>query len=186
MRALTLTQPWAGLVASGIKRIENRPRTMIKPEDFGEPFAIHASREIDLSVFALIYEIAPELRPELATTREATRWHQLARVTSAVIGIATIDKAFAGSWNAESIAEHASVLSFTNGELLGSAQVRWFFGPVGYALRDGAPLECPVPCKGALGFWTLPNDVSLRVEMQVALAREAATRAELAGRLGMR
>jgi hypothetical protein len=46
MRALTLTQPWAGLVASGIKRIENRSRHMIKREDFGKPFAIHAGDAI--------------------------------------------------------------------------------------------------------------------------------------------
>jgi hypothetical protein len=47
MRALTLTQPWAGLVASGIKLIENRPRQMIKASNWGEPFALHAGREID-------------------------------------------------------------------------------------------------------------------------------------------
>lgn len=46
MRALTLTltQPWAGLVASGIKLVENRTRSMIRREDFGRPFALHASR----------------------------------------------------------------------------------------------------------------------------------------------
>ena len=46
-RALTLTQPWGGLIVSGVKRIENRPW---KPAAhmLGRRFAIHASREIDL------------------------------------------------------------------------------------------------------------------------------------------
>lgn len=66
MRALTLTQPWAGLVASGIKLVENRPRKIIAQDDFGKRFAIHASREIDESVYARIYEIAEKVRKFLA------------------------------------------------------------------------------------------------------------------------
>lgn len=168
MRAMTLTQPWSGLVASGIKLIENRPRSMVKREDIGKPFAIHASREINESTFARIYEIAPELRPELATTREMSRWHQLARITSAVIAVATIDKVFEGGWDAESIAKHSDALCFSNGSPLGPTQVRWFFGPVGYALRDVRALAVPVPCKGQLGFWTLPDEIAARVEAQLA------------------
>lgn len=170
MRALTLTQPWCGLVASGIKRIENRQRPMIRPEDFGEPFALHASREIDGDVWARIFEIAPELRPELATTREQSEWYRLGRITSAVIGVATIDKAFAGRWDADSIAEHASALSYSNGQPLGPQQARWFFGPVGYVLRDVRALASPVRCRGYQGFWTLSPDLEARVLAQLAEA----------------
>lgn len=164
MRALTLTQPWCGLVASGIKRIENRPRPMIKPEDFGEPFALHASREIDEDVYRRIFEIAPELRPEF----ERRWWYMLTRITSAVIGVAAIDKAFTGGWDEETIAEHASVLSFSSGELLGPAQVRWFFGPTAYALRDSRALAEPVPGRGHQGFWTLSPEIEERVVAQLA------------------
>ena len=90
MRALTLTQPWAGLVASGIKLVENRPRLMIKRDDFGKPFAIHASREIDQRVYARIHEIAPELVP-YGQTKAA--WAALSRITSAVIGTAIVERA---------------------------------------------------------------------------------------------
>lgn len=146
MRALTLTQPWCGLVASGIKLVENRPRSMIKREDFGKPFALHASREIDESVYRRIREIAPELHLDADLTEaQLPAWYRLSRLTSAVIGVATIDKVFDGGWDAETIAEHAGVLSYTNGKLLGPQQVRWFFGPVGYVLRDVRALAAPVP-----------------------------------------
>jgi hypothetical protein len=165
MRALTLTQPWAGLVASGIKLVENRPRTMIKPQDFGKRFAIHASREIDHDVYARIAEIDPGL--DLRKAQADARWYHLSRITSAVIAVATIDKVLTGGWDADAIAEHAGALSFSNGELLGPSQVRWFFGPVGYLLRDVVALREPVPCRGALGFWTLPPDVERAVEAQL-------------------
>lgn len=154
MRALTLTQPWCGLVAAGIKLVENRPLPIIGREDFGKPFALHASREIDESVYARIFELAPEL-PGRTPAEWGCRWHQLSRITSAVIAVATIDKVFDGGWDAESIARHADTLSFSNGALLGPAQVRWFFGPIGYALRDVQALATPVPCRGWQGFWHL-------------------------------
>lgn len=166
MRALTLTQPWAGLVASGIKLVENRPRSMIKVEDFGKPFAIHASRVIDAGVYDRIFEIAPELLPR-GTMLDRATWQVLARLTSAVIGVATIDKVLAGGWTAENICSHADLLSFSNGELLGPKQVRWFFGPVGYLLRDVRALAEPVPCRGFQGFWTLPPDVERQVVEQL-------------------
>jgi hypothetical protein len=166
MRALTLTQPWAGLVASGIKLIENRPRPIIKPADFGQPFAIHASREIKEDTYARIFEIAPEL-PGRTPAETGCRWHMLSRITSAVIGVATIDKAFTGDWDAETIARHVDILSDSRGALLGPQQVRWFFGPIGYVLRDVRALATPVPCRGALGFWMLPADVERAVTAQM-------------------
>jgi len=154
MRALTLTQPWCGLVASGIKLIENRPLSIIAREDFGTPFALHASREIGESVYARIFEIAPEL-PGRTPTEWGCRWHQLSRITSAVIGIATVDKVFDGGWDEASIARHTDMLSDSRGNLLGPEQVRWFFGPIGYVLRDVRALSTPVPCRGWQGFWHL-------------------------------
>lgn len=153
MRALTLTQPWAGLVASGIKRVENRPRRMINPRDFGKRFAIHASREIDTSTFDRIYDLAPELHHDLADTREKAHWHQLARVTSAIIGVATLDKAIASSMEAR---------------LLGDAQARWYFGPIGYVLRDVVALAEPVPCRGWQGFWCVAEEHEAAVRRQLA------------------
>lgn len=154
MRALTLTQPWAGLVASSVKLVENRPRRLIKREDFGTPFAIHASREIDESVYGRIAEIAPELKADLSDIAESL-WYPLTRITSAVIGIATIDR----------VVDDYDTLD----PILG-AQRRWYFGPIGYVLRDVRALATPVPCRGWQGFWTLTPDVERAVAAQIAKA----------------
>ncbi len=166
MRALTLTQPWAGLVASGIKLVENRPRAMIKRSDVGEPFAIHASRQWDAKAYARIIEIAPEL-DHLAAPGIEQPWARLARALSAVIAVATVDKVLDGGWTAETIHEHSDALCDSRGRPLGPSQVRWFFGPVGYVLRDVRALPEPVPCKGHLGYWTLPADVERAVTAQL-------------------
>ncbi len=155
MRALTLTQPWAGLVASGLKLVENRDRSIVKRKDFGKPFALHASREIDGEVFARIYKIAPELHHGLATTPELSRWHQLSRITSAVIAVATIER----------VVDDYDTL----GEILGS-QRRWYFGPIGYVLRDVRALATPVPCRGWQGFWTLLPKIERAVVDQLGAA----------------
>ncbi len=40
-----------------------------------------------------------------------------------------------------------------------------------WVLADVMPLADRVPCKGALGLWTLPDDVAAKVEQQLAVAR---------------
>lgn len=145
---------------------------MIRREDFGVPFAIHASREIDGDVLhGRLREIAPDLFAVDHLTDEELvdyypEWARLSRITSAVIAVATIDKVFDG-WDEDTILEHADALSFSNGEKLGPGQVRWFFGPVGYVLRDVHALREPVPCRGWQGFWTLSLEVEARVEEQL-------------------
>ena len=159
MRALTLTQPWAGLVASGIKRVENRPRRMIKADDFGKRFAIHASREIDDAVYDRIKASAPELFTAAGYAR--SRWYDLSRITSAVIAVATLDRVMdPRACGIEPDSPEAAAP-------LPEDQRRWFFGPFGYVLRDVIALEMPVPCRGWQGFWTLPDDIAAMVGEQV-------------------
>jgi hypothetical protein len=54
------------------------------------------------------------------------------------------------------------------GALLGSVEVvdcvtrsssPWFFGDYGFVLRDPRPLAKPVPYKGALGFFDVPDEI---------------------------
>lgn len=172
MRALTLTQPWAGLVASGIKLVENRPRSMIKREDFGKPFAIHASREIDEPTYDRIYEIAPELRGTYLVEHHngLPPWSKLSRITSAVIAVATIEDAIILPILHD---RHGPVARGTSGEVDLGDQARWFFGPIGYVLRDVIALPTPVYCRGAQGFWTLSAEVEAKVRTQLRPAPTA-------------
>lgn len=173
MRALTLTQPWAGLVASGIKLVENRSRSMILHEDFGVPFAIHASREIDEDVYARIMELAPELTHtgfsdgmirSVIHTDDA--WYRRTRITSAVLGIATIDSMLDPGAHGIGTAEPEASAP------LADDQRRWFFGPIGYVLRDVQAFSTPVQCRGWQGFWHLTSkeDRERGVQSEVELA----------------
>lgn len=156
MRALTLTQPWAGLVASGIKLVENRSRAMIKSTDFGKRFAIHASREIDDAT----YDTIKHLDVSLFTERGYASWYRLSRFTSAVIATALlVDALYIGGNSPETT---AAMLDKQFGA--GHDQARWTFGPTCYVLRDVVALAVPVPCRGNRGFWSLPDDVALQVQ----------------------
>lgn len=153
MRALTLTQPWAGLVASGIKLIENRSRR--PPSNMlGEQFAIHASRENKQETWRRIIEIDPRWAIDYpGPVADRARLYPLTTTTSCVIGVATLVTYVT---DARQIAEYTS-----------PEQERWFFGPVGFVLSNVVALRDPIACKGALGFWRLGEDVEKKVRAQL-------------------
>lgn len=159
MRAITLTQPWAGLVASGIKLVENRDKPIISPTRFGETFGIHASREIVPAVYDRIRQIAPEL---FDGDVSQMLWYRLSRITSAVIGVAT---PYAGIR-----IPSRNGLKILAPDELPVEQRRWYFGPIGYALRDVRALSEPVRCGGGLSNWEMPEDVERAVAAQIAMA----------------
>ena len=175
MRALTLTQPWAGLVASGIKLVENRPRRMIKAADAGTRFAIHASREVKRETWRQIIDLDPRCALDNpGPMRFACDVHRLGSITSAVIAVATLDTCIERSEEDDGygVAQWERSKgwpdpSLRNDGAMPLQQLKWFFGPVGYVLRDVVALPEPVPCKGALGFWRLPTDVERAVRGQL-------------------
>lgn len=177
LRAATLTQPWAGLVASGIKPIENRDRQIAGPQLFGKTIAIHASRQIDEDVYARIMDlddgigsctfVSPADGMLVQAIATDSRWYKLSRVTSAIVGVATLKHKLVG-WNAASIAEHKDALELQLNLLLGPGKhLRWMFGPVAYVLTDIVALPEPVPCKGRLGFWPVPPPVRAAMQEQL-------------------
>jgi hypothetical protein len=163
MRALTLTQPWAALVASGIKLIENRSQSTIKRADFSVPFAIHAGKQISQPVYDTIARIDP--RCDVHTVAADTPWLKMSRVTSAIVGIATVERAVLLRGDGQAI----DSLMFDVVDL--GDQRRWFFGRFGYVLRDVRALAEPVPCRGWQGFWRLPTDVEANVLRQIETKR---------------
>lgn len=131
MDALTLWQPWAGLVVWGGKRVENRKRFPPK-KLIGKRFAIHAG---------LVYDDSAEER----FGAEVKALHRMARVHGAIIGTAVLDFAVRGP------------------EGLPPELRRWFFGPVGWVLKDIRPVK-PVWCRGFVGVWRVPSDVEAQLE----------------------
>lgn len=145
MKALTLTQPWATLVAIGAKRIETRSWLTV----YRGPLAIHAAKgfpkwarefteEPPVSVlFGMHYEYP---RGEVLATcrlvackRIVTRDHLLADAGSS--------SAYVG--NGEMLPPTGQELSFGD----------YTHGRYAWIFEDIKPLPRPIPAKGALGLW---------------------------------
>lgn len=133
MKALTLTQPWASLVACGRKRIETRGWST----SYRGPLAIHAAkgyprwaREFaeEERAFARVPEQLP-LGAIVATCRLA-RVFQVgaddAMVPADVLALLSLQETLYGDYSA---------------------------GRFGWVLADVVALAEPIPARGSLGLW---------------------------------
>lgn len=130
MKALSLTQPWASLVANGSKRIETRSFST----SYRGPLAIHASK--GYPQWARATRFADGFREALAG--------ELMTLPTGVV-LATCE--LVGCFN-------------TNGELekFGVTEQERMFGDYapnrfGWILRNVVRLPEPIPAKGALQLW---------------------------------
>lgn len=163
MKALSIMQPWASLIvggprAAGVKRTENRGRAMamFARRLVGQRIAIHASKKRDREAFEDIYH-----------------------------------RCFGFGFDAKTECPYTTLGEFPLGAIIGTAMLGRVFGPgepvsddearfyVGndlladnvWGLRfDDARHFAPIPCKGALGFWRLPDDVERQMIEQIARA----------------
>lgn len=173
MRALTLYPEWSHAVAHLGKNLENRswpfPRAMI-----GQRIAIHAGAHVggrsgrpamehglavlDVAAFASYMPIV--VRHGTKTTPAGVMYvgapggHWSDIVTSAVIATAVV-------WadvDREHRSEHFPDTHFPPWSEQGADH--W------WRLLDVEVLAKPVPCRGFVGLWTLPDDVAAAVEAQ--------------------
>lgn len=153
--ALTLTQPWAALVASGIKRIENRP-WKLPQKMLGRRFAIHASREVDKDVLRHLIEHFG--------LDDSPLWH----VTGAIIGVARatgfvssldeLEQRLGGCVSGDPADQRIAIMQ----------QMRFWIGPHAFLLDEISALEKPIECKGALSFWGLSEVLQKPIYEQLA------------------
>lgn len=131
MRALSLSQPWAHVVVHGPKRIENRPTALHGPASrlVGARIAVHAAKSYDEGCLGFIADRGFDLANAVL-------------VRGAVIGAATIEAVHVLPWSG-----------------MPAYQRPWAFGPLCILLRDVRAIATPIPCRGMLGFWSLPADV---------------------------
>lgn len=164
--ALTLWRPWAGLVAAGVKPVENRtwppPARVI-----GQRIAIHAGKRWDhggaqWAFQTLVTNGAPVVEAMAAALGQA-------RHPEGVVAVATVAGwVFAGNPPRTAIA--LSATPGVHGITASDPAAPWFVGPVGWVLREVVALPVPVACRGAQGLWRLPPDVRARVEEQIRRA----------------
>ncbi len=155
LRVLTLTQPWCGLMAAGVKLVENRSRPTIKPDHIGHQLALHASREYDDGVAMALQQ---EWLIDLATIPHAN-------TRSAILCVATL---------AAIVRTEAELHAYYCGigrEDLAVKQRQWKMrGSIGYVLRDIQVLAEPVSCRGWQGFWTADESLERQVMQQLVRA----------------
>jgi hypothetical protein len=159
MKALTMTQPWASLVAIGENTIETRSWST----RYRGPIAIHAAKRFP-----------PEARALCATSPF--------RETLAGAGYTDADELPLGAIIA--VARLDSVLAFERSTLREiRARARrgevprheadfgdFSAGRFGFVLRDVRLIAEPIPASGMLGLWELPRDLEAAALRRIGTA----------------
>lgn len=126
LKALSVQQPWAWLILSGGKDIENRTWAAWRMVD--KRFAIHVSKKVDERAYPELAKYGIQVpRPQDFTT------------LGSIVGTAILD------------------------EIVTESDSFWFSGPYGFALKDVRELPEPIPCKGALKFWEVPEGIEMEI-----------------------
>lgn len=183
MKALTLWQPWSWAIAHAGKRVENR--TWAPPASvIGQRVAIHAGLRLDKAAAeALIGDLMHRWDPGgcRAPMSAAVRLQGLmlgecgGLVHGAVESVATIAGALLLERNTPGVVS-GIVRNGRHGDLNCAATRAVFDSPWrvpgmwSWVLTDVIALPEPVPCRGAQGLWTLPEDVEAAVREQMARA----------------
>ena len=134
MKVITLTQPWASLVALGAKRIETRSWTT----SYRGPLYIHAAKGFPEDARELCFEepfrtalgrLSPADLPRGAVLASAYLKHVLpVKVAQSCYPLSEMEREFG---------------DFSSGRFA------WF-------LEDVVALAKPIPAKGSLGLWEYP------------------------------
>ena len=135
MPVITLTQPWATLIALGKKRIETRTWRMHRRGRIG----IHAAKAMTPEAMACLER--PEFRAALGDLACAEKLPRGAVVATVELVEILPTKAYACRKLLQ--AEYADDLPFGD---FRSGRYAWF-------LRDVRPFATPVPVRGAQGIW---------------------------------
>ncbi len=153
MLALTLKHPWAYAIAHCGKRIENRSwKPRFSSLSKGDWFCIHGGRKPTgaaiIDMMAEVEGIAEFLTPE----GEQPDWHP-------ILGL-----------DLDILAPEGIVAVCKYDGFVTKSDDPWFGGPIGWLLTDVWALPEPVPCRGAQGLWSLPDDVYRAVREQYGQA----------------
>lgn len=132
--ALTIKQPWAQLIMRAGKDIENRDWST----RIRGRVAIHASARMTKSDLAdachFMHAWMPKFSERIFTAEAATY------ATGAILGTVEIV------------------------DCVTTSDSPWFCGRYGFVLRDPIVLPNPIPFKGALGFWAVPESVAKSIK----------------------
>lgn len=158
MKALTLTQPWATLIAIGAKRIETRSWGT----SYRGPLAIHAAKGLGPvgGMRGLREQCGtPPFDYHILQWRLKTK--QVDLPLGAIVAVATLVdvKRIDVGLRSQVLAQTITPNEIDFGDY-SSGRYAWF-------LEDVKPLTEPVPCNGALSLWEVNDDLSTHVFMSL-------------------
>jgi activating signal cointegrator 1 len=158
LKALSLTQPWATLVAIGAKRVETRSWST----PYRGPIAIHAAKGFPRDARGVcfddpFYDVLRRAGMIYPDTELGFSDERFLLPLGAVVAVAHLT----GVCRTEEIAVLRE-FGFSGGLL---EPHEWEFGDYSagrFAWRLAAvqQLPRPIPCRWALGLWTVPDDVA--------------------------
>lgn len=143
--ALSISQPWAWRILHRDKRIENRRWA---------PSQVAQARRVLGLRFALH---AAKSFDESAAAEAPPRAELPA---GAIVGAATLDRII-------TLAEARADATLAD-------QVDWIAGPICLVLRDVVAIARPIPARGFLGFWAIPEDAAAELAAQLSTPPAAA------------
>lgn len=153
MKALTVQQPYADAIAHGPKRVENRTRRTYHRG----LLAIHAGLAVDWLATHRAWAAAG-LVPYVPRAPHR-RW-TASLVLGAVVAVADVTGCH---WHSDCLAPRRQSgiwQTLRCSEWAARDGFHW-------VLENVRSLPEPVPCKGALGLWPLPDDVESAVRAQL-------------------
>lgn len=147
MKALSLMQPWATLIAQGAKRIETRNWST----SYRGPLAIHASKSLPRWVVDVVRS-----EPQFAAALGNQALDDLPRgcivATCQLVAVKFIPLGGDG-WDWIGPTGRQYDYTITNRE---RAFGDFTIGRYAWLLADVRPIDAPIPAKGALGLWETP------------------------------
>ena len=154
MKALSLTQPWATLIAIGAKRIETRSWST----SFRGPIAIHASKSMPLDCREFAYADPAGRVLNDAGILLGGDCRDLPK--GAIVAVARLT----------GTARTEDIIQWSQGLLRHEIDFGDYSpGRFGFVLADVVRLEQPIPAKGALGFWDVPPTILAQIEASCGL-----------------
>lgn len=145
MKALSIRQPWAWLIANGHKAIENRRWGT----DYRGPVLIHAGKQMTNAEYHEAVDFVESIsiaREEAGLGAIQVPPYQLSFQLGGIVGVADIT------------------------DCVQNSDSPWFCGPFGFVLARARPLPFK-PLRGALGLFDVPDVIcaELGLTNQVAL-----------------
>ena len=155
MRALSLTQPWASLVATGAKQIETRSwSTPVRG-----PIAIHAAKNFPAwAKENCIYSYFQRALEPIGIN-SLDDLHLLP--TGAIIAVADLAACVStngGVLNLDGKTYKAPLPGTPENAFGDFSRNRYM-----YFLENVCQLPEPIPCRGALSFWEVPEDINQQI-----------------------